>query len=157
MGENKAPANNLKQLGQLDYMGKLSSQLEWQKGAGDRPIRVVGSSSGVPTAALVTDDGVLVNYTLLWIACMDGNEADSLLAVININALYEFVKSLVPKGQFGARHLQKHSWKLAIPKFDPSEELHSAIAEAGARAATSAGKKLADVEKARRQDDRYYR
>ena len=28
--ENKALANNLNLLGQLDYMGKLSSQLEWR-------------------------------------------------------------------------------------------------------------------------------
>ena len=25
----------------------------------------------------------------------------------------------MPKGQFGARHLHKHLWKLPIPEFDP--------------------------------------
>ena len=147
--ENKALANNLKLLGQLDYIGKLSSQLEWQEDAGDRSIRVAYSSSGVPTAALVTDDGVLVDYTLFWIACKDVNEANYLLAVINSTTLYESVKSLMPKGQFGARHLQKHLWKLAIPEFDPAEELHSVIAEAGAAAAAKAKAKLNELREKR--------
>ena len=46
--ENKALANNLKLLGQLDYMGKLSSQLEWQQDKADRPVRVVYTSAGQP-------------------------------------------------------------------------------------------------------------
>ena len=48
------------------------------------------------------------------------------------------------KGQFGARDLQKHLWKLPIPEFDPSQELHVTIAEAGATAAFAAEKKLAN-------------
>ena len=43
---NKALANNLNLLGQLDYMHKLSSQLEWQQDEGDRPVRVVYTKSG---------------------------------------------------------------------------------------------------------------
>ena len=73
---NKALANNLNLLSQLDYMGKLSSQLEWQRDAGDRPVRLAYASSGTPTAALVADDGLLVDYTLFWIACKDINEAN---------------------------------------------------------------------------------
>ena len=38
----------------------------------------------------------------------------------------------MPKGQFGARHLQKHLWKLPIPEFDPAVPLHAAIADAAA-------------------------
>ena len=44
--DNKAAANKLDLLGQLDYYGKLSSQLEWQKGPGNRPVRVVYNKSG---------------------------------------------------------------------------------------------------------------
>ena len=69
-------------------------------------------------------------------------EASYLLAIINSEALYEGVQPLMPKGQFGARHVQKHLWKLPIPEFDPSQELHAIIAEAGATAAITAGEKL---------------
>ena len=53
------------------------------------------------------------------------------------------------KGQFGARHLQKHLWKLPIPEFDPTQGLHVAIAEAGATAADGAGEKLAELREKR--------
>ena len=142
---NKALANNLNLLSQLDYMGKLSSQLEWQQDSGTRPIRLVYASSGTPTAALVADDEVLVDYTLFWIACKDINEANYLLAIINSDALSDAVTPLMPKGQFGARHVQKYLWKLRIPEFDPALKLHADIAKAGARAAAAAGKKLEEL------------
>ncbi len=43
------------------------------------------------------------------------------------------------KGQFGPRDFHKQLWKLPIPEFDPMQELHAAIAEAGATAAAAAG------------------
>ena len=39
--ENKAEANKMDLLGQLDYYGKLSSQLEWQRNPNGRSFRVV--------------------------------------------------------------------------------------------------------------------
>ena len=51
----------------------------------------------------------------------------------------------MPKGQFGARHLHKHLWKLPIPEFDSAQELHADIAGAGASAAAAAGKKLEEL------------
>ena len=139
---NKAPANQLSLLGQLDYLHKLSSQLEWQRDSGPRPIRVVYASSGAPTAAVVANDENLVDYTLFWIACKDMQEANYLLASINSQALYDAVVPLMAKGQFGARHLQKHLWKLPIPEFDPSDTLHAAIANAGEAAAAGAARQL---------------
>ena len=76
-------------------------------------------------------------------------EASYLLAIINSEALYEGVQPLMPKGQFGARHVQKHLWKLPIPEFDPSQELHVTIAEAGATAAVAAENKLAELREER--------
>ena len=35
------------------------------------------------------------------------------------------------KGQYGARDLQKHLWKLPIPEFDPDNAAHKAVADAG--------------------------
>ena len=149
-GENKAPANSLNLLGQLDYMGKLSSQLEWQQTKGDRPVRVVYTKSGEPTAALLHDSGPLVDHLLYWIPCRTIDEANYLLAVINSDALQEAVRPLMSKGQFGARDLHKHLWKLPIPGFDPARELHVTIVEAGATAAARAAEKLADLREKRR-------
>ena len=56
---------------------------------------------------------------------------------------------MMPKGLFGARHLHKHLWKLPIPEFDPEQELHAGIAEAGATAAVGARKKLAELREQR--------
>ena len=146
---NKQPANQLNLLGQLDYLHKLSAQLERQQDSEGRPVRVAYTSSGTPTAAVVANDENLVDYTLFWITCKDIEEAYYLLAVINSDVLYESVQSLMPKGLFGARHLQKHLWRLPIPEFDPSQELHASIAEAGAKAAAETGKQLEKLRKER--------
>ena len=150
--ENKALANNLNLLGQLDYMGKLSSQLEWQLNPNGRPVRLAYTSSGQPTAAILSEDADLVENLLFWVACRDADEANYLLAIINSEALYESVSGMMPKGQFGARHLHKHLWKLPIPEFDPAEELHVVIAEAGVMAAAGA-KTILDHLREQRGDD----
>ena len=147
--ENKAVANKLDLLGQLDYYGKLTAQLDWQKDSGERPVRIVYSASGTPTAALLKGKNRLIDYTLFWVTCKDAQEADYLLAVINSHTLYEAVSSLMPKGQFGARHLQKHLWKLPIPEFDASNGLHVEVSEAGKTAATGAANQLDRLRKER--------
>ena len=147
--DNKALANRLNLLGQIDYLHKLSSQLEWQQDSGARLIRVVQTEAGQPTAGLLQADEALVDSTLYWITCKSIDEANYLLAIINSEMLYESVQSLMPKGQFGPRHLHKHLWKLSIPEFDPAQELHVAIAEAGKTAATAAGRKLAKLREQR--------
>ena len=140
--ENKAPANRLNLLERLDYMGNLSSQLAWQCNPLGRPVRVAYSSSGQPTAAILDGDDDLVENVLFWVPCRSIEEANYLLAIVNSRALYESVSGLMPKGQFGARHLHKHLWNLSIPEFDPTEESHIVIAEAGASAAVGAKAKL---------------
>ncbi len=143
--ENKAAANKLNLIGQFDYWGHLSAQLEWRRNPGDRPIRVVYTKSGAPTAALLQDDNAVLDHKLFWITCKDVQEANYLLAIINSDALYKAVTPLMPKGQFGARDLQKHLWKLPIPAFDRSNELHVAISKAGKAAASGAARQLAQL------------
>ena len=142
---NKAVTTKLNLLGQLDYLHKLSSQLEWLNEHKDRPIRVVQSEAGQPTAALLQDNKAIVDETLYWITCKCLDEANYLLAIINSAALYDSVSSLMPKGQFGARHLHKHLWKLPIPEYDPALALHGEITGAGAAAAAGAAAKLAEL------------
>lgn len=140
---HKSSVNKLDLLGRLDYHKELSSQLEWQQNPGDKPIRLAYNQSGAPTAALLDDDDALVDYTLYWIACKDVREAHYLLAIINSDALYEAVAPMMAKGQFGARHLQKHLWKLAISEFDAANPDHGAVADAGEAAARGATTRLA--------------
>ena len=147
--ENKTAANKLDLIGQLDYYGKLSSQLGWQQNTSDRPIRVAYNSSGHPTATLISDGESIIDYTLFWIACNDVQEAHFLLAIINSETLSDAVAPFMPKGQFGARHLQKHLWKLPIPEFDTTDPLHVAIADAGKAAADGAAKQLAQLRQTR--------
>ena len=56
----KALANNLNLLGQIDYLHKLSSQLEWQRDARGQPVRLVYTSAGQPTASIIEDDEIVV-------------------------------------------------------------------------------------------------
>ena len=147
--ENKQRHNKLDLLGNLNHYSKLSSQLEWQRIAGRRPIRVVYGSSGAPTAALLHEDETIVDFNLFWITCRNVEEANYLLAIINSSVLYNMVTSLMPKGQFGARHLQKQLWKLPIPEFDSHDPLHFAISEAGQAAAAGAAEQLAQLHRER--------
>lgn len=80
-----------------------------------------------------------VESTLYWIECDGWAEADYLCSIINSNTLWEAVIPLAPKNWAGnSRHVQKHLWRLPIPEFDPDDDLHVEIAQAGADAAVGA-------------------
>ena len=147
--EYKSPVNKLDLMGQLDYWNHVSAQLEWQRNPGERPVRVVYARSGVPTAALITDDNTLVDTTLYWITCQSVQEGHYLLALINSDTLYAAVTPLMAKGQFGARHSHKQLWKLPIPEYDGTEALHGEIAAAGEAAAAGAARELARLRERR--------
>ena len=120
--------------------------MEWNNALGDRPVRVVYSSSGVPTAALLHDDNAVVDFNLFWITCRDTLEAYYLLAVVNSDTLAESVNKYTTANWAGkTRHLQKHLWKLPIPEFDPTDSLHTAISNAGEAAALAAAEQLAQL------------
>ena len=138
-------------LQQLDYYGKLSAQLDWHRNPGDRPVRVVYSGWGAPTAALLHDDDAIVDYKLFWVACKNVHEAHYLLAIVNSDVLLDMVTPLMSKGQFGARDLQKQLWKLAIPLFNPDDQFHLEVSEAGKMAAEGAARQL---ERLRHERDR---
>ena len=150
--DNKSPNNKLSLLGRIDYHGELTAQLKWQHGQSERRIRVVYASAGIPTAALLHDDNAIVESKLFWITCKTMREAHYLMAIINSATLYEAVKPLMTKGQFGARDLQKHLWKLPIPEFDADNPAHSAIADAGEAAALGAQAALRELQAERGGD-----
>ena len=142
---NKSAGTKTNLLESLDHYGKLSTQLEWKAKPSNRPIRVVNSQGGQPTAALLRDDNALVDEALYWITCKDMREAHYLIAIINSHALYQAVEPLMSKGQFGARNLHKQLWKLPIPEFDACDLQHQIVAEAGAWAALEAQDRLSEL------------
>ena len=150
--ENKARATKLNLLGQLDYYGKLSSQIKWRCNPGNRPVRVVYTSAGTPTAVLLDSSDAIVDYKLFWVACKSIEEANFLLAVINSDTLYEAAKPFMSRGQFGARDLQKHLWRLPIPEYDGGNTLHADISDAGKSAAEGAACELTRLRKERGND-----
>ena len=154
-GNRKESASEMNLLKQLDFYGKLSSQLEWQRARGDRSVRIVYTSSGKPTAALLRNDDALVENVLYWIACRSMAEAHYLLAIINSANLYEYVEPLMPKGQYGPRHLHKHLWRLPIPEFDDEDTVHVEVSNAGAGAAVGATQELTRIRQ-QRGNNAYY-
>lgn len=149
--ENKRPANKLNLLQQIDYYGKLSRQLAWMDAPGDRPIRVVYASSGIPTAAILHEADTIVDNTLFSVSCESLQEAYYLLGIINSNTLYKELAPMMPKGQYGPRHVQKHLWQLPIPEFNPSNKLHISISEAGQAAAAGVAEQLNKLHQERDQ------
>ena len=144
--DNKTAANKMDLLGQLDYYGKLTAQLDWQRNPKERSIRVVYAGWGAPTAALLHDDDAIVDYKLFWLACKDEQEANYLLAIINSEALADDVnKFTTPNWAGKTRDLQKHLWKLPIPEFDPTNPVHMKVSKAGEAAALAAAKQLAQL------------
>ena len=77
--ENKRQVTKLDLLERLDYHGELSAQLEWQQNSGQRPVRILYTSSGQPTAVLLGDNSAMVENVLFWVTCKDVQEAHYLL------------------------------------------------------------------------------
>ncbi len=143
---NKSVGSKLNLLDNLDYQSKLSSQLAWQRDNADKPVRVIYTSSGQPTAAILDNDAAFVENVLFWIASKDIQEANYLLAIINSDALADAVNPLtVPNWSGKTRHLHKHLWKLPIPEFDGDNLLHATLAKAGERVAAGVAERLAEL------------
>ena len=142
---NKRSTNKLTLLARLDYQRNLSSQLSWQCHKGDRPVQIVYTQNGEPTAALIDDDAV-VDTKLYWVTCTHIQEAYYLLAIINSDTLSTAVNRYTTPNWAGkTRDLHKHLWRLPIPEWDGGVPLHREIAEAGASAAQGASERLAEL------------
>lgn len=113
---------------QLDWMGKLSSQLPPPR------LRVIYNSSGMHVAAAkLCDPRGVLNNKLYWCAARSEQEADYLCAVLNSPVTTEFVRPLMSYGK-DERDVHKHVWKLPIPEFDPATPALARLSELGASA-----------------------
>ena len=129
----------------LNYLSKLTSQLEWIRNPGDRPVRIAYAGHGSPTATLISDDKAIVDYTLFQVTCTSLGEAYYLLSIINSKAMFQTLEPLMPRGQFGARHVQKHLWKLPIPAYDTNDTAHVDLSRLARLAAVEAEKVIAGL------------
>ena len=133
-------------LDSLDYVGKLSAQRSTAAAQQQRkPYAVVYTASGHPIATVIKGFDAVIDYTLFWILCRSKREAEYLTAVINSRTVERVLEPLMPKGQFGSRHVMKHIWRLPIPEYDEAEALHRKIATAARNAAAGAERVLSDV------------
>ena len=136
---NRKSTSDMSLLHQLDFMKKLTKQI---------PVaspRLVYSSAGRPTAAVLKDTESLVDYKLFWIKCRSIAEAHYLAAIINSDTLYEAVIPLMSKGQYGPRDLQKHLWRLNLREFDRNNPDHEQLANLGRQAARQAAETISGL------------
>ena len=135
-----------KLLDNLNHLNKLTSQLAYLREAisADGSVRVVYTTSGRPTAAIVQDSHAVVESNLYQTICRSIDEARYLLAILNSRNLEEHTAMFMPKGLFGARHFHKHGWKLPIPRYDASDPLHVRLSELGKVAEQECAALIAD-------------
>jgi hypothetical protein len=113
---------------QLDFQSKLSKQL---------PIpafRIIYNTSGMHIcSAKLRNPKAIVNSDLYWASMTSEEEADFICAILNSPITTELARPLMSYGK-DERHIHKHVWELAIPLYDPSDEIHRRISELGSGA-----------------------
>ena len=136
---NKGKSDTKSLTQNLNWMRKLTNQLEHLRDPGDRPLRIAYTSSGRPTAAPVADDKAIIESTAFQIPCRNEREAHYLLAIINSETMFRMAEPFMPRGLFGgARHVQKHIWKLPIPEYDADNDSHVRLSRLGKAAVAEA-------------------
>ena len=130
----------------LNYHNILTSQLDWLRNPGDRPVRIAYSAHGEPTAALISDDKAVLEEKLYQVTCRDLDDAYYLLAIINSNALAQAAKPFCTTNwNKEIRDLHKHLWKLPIPEYDPNNADHVDLSRLGRRATVEAQSVIAGL------------
>ena len=107
---------------QLDYHGKLSSQFPVQ------PLRIVYAASGMHLcAAQVADDRAVMEHGLYWATLENQMEGRFLCAVLNAAVTTQLARPYMSYGK-DERHVDKHVWRLPIPRFHRDDDLHRELA-----------------------------
>ena len=136
---NKSRSDTKPLIRNLNWMNKLTSQLAYLREPGDRPARIAYTTSGRPTAVLITDNKAILDTSTYQVSCHSIEEAYYLLAIINSDALADAAKPFCPTNWARKiRTLHKSLWKLPIPEYDRECGGHFALAALGKRAADEA-------------------
>ena len=117
----------------LNYQKILTSQLEYLRATttGDGTVRVAYTQSGQPTATIIRDRHAIVDRTLYQTECRSEDEAYYVLGIVNSKELTAAAEKFMPKGLYGARHFEKHGWKLPIPGYEANNPLHASLSKLG--------------------------
>ena len=120
----------------LNYLNKMTSQLEFLKAINldEKVVRVAYTQAGQPTATVIRDNQAIADKKLYQTAFRSEEEAYYILAIINSNKLEDAAETFMPRGLYGARDLEKHGWKLPIPRYEPNDKLHALLSELGTKA-----------------------
>ncbi|MEU4643997.1 N-6 DNA methylase [Micromonospora sp. NPDC023814] len=110
---------------QLDFRHKLTAQFPAP------PLRLAYSASGMHVAAAIVDDPAAVIEHGLYYCPIDSQaEGHYLSAILNSPALTALARPLMSYGK-DERHIDKHVWKLPIPRYDDTDQRHQRLAELG--------------------------
>jgi hypothetical protein len=112
-----------------NHYNKLSAQFPLAN------LRVVYAKSGtLPAACVLAESASVIDHMLYWTAPASGDEARYLAAILNSETARERIAQYQSRGQWGARHFDKVMFNLPLPRFDPADRLHGALADAAAEA-----------------------
>lgn len=117
-------------LEQLDYHSKLNSQFPVA------PIRLVYAASGMHLcASIVSNPRSIIEHSAYWASVASREEALFLAALLNAAKTTQLVRPYMSYGK-DERHIDKHIWRLPIPRFDPEDDLHRELALLAGRVET---------------------
>jgi hypothetical protein len=113
----------------FDYFGLLSAQFLLA------PLRVVYTKAGtLPVACILRKADFVIENLCYWAALDSDDEARYLAAILNSETARARAAQYQARGQWGARHFDKVMFNLPIPRFDPADSLHVALADAATEA-----------------------
>jgi len=127
--DSASDSDGMKLVQRWNYHNELSVQFPIPQ------VRVVYAASGtIPAACMLVDPRAIVEHALYWAAMATEAEARYLVSILNSETARARVEQFQARGQFGARHFDKVMFNLPIPRFDPDDPLHQALAAAAERA-----------------------
>ena len=110
---------------QLDFRRKLTAQLPAP------PLRLAYCASGMHVAAAIVDDPTaVIEHALYYCAIESRAEGHYLSAILNSPTLTALARPLMSYSK-DERHIDKHLWKLPIPRYDDADRTHQRLAELG--------------------------
>jgi len=139
--EEHRSSDRMTLLERIDYHHSLEQQFPIQ------PERIAYSSSGMHlVAARITDRRAVIEHSLYWATAASTAEARYLCAILNSVTITELVRPFMSYGK-DERHFDKYVWQLAIPLYDPTDDLHGRLSARGAELEADIAKLEIDPER----------
>jgi len=132
--EEHRSSERLSLVQQLDYQNKFQQQFPIQTE------RIVYNTSGMHlVASRLSNHRVVTDSSLYWATAASKAEAHYLCAILNTATFTELVRPFMSYGK-DERHFHKHIWQIAVPLYDPINDLHGCLSARGAELEKAIGK-----------------